>query len=142
MVFIEHRSLEQLEVVNRKIRRLHTHELGRTSEAIADYIGVEEDLRTYVVHAGHYLHDAGDITDGEAWRKLFLVFLTNVVLNLLFLLFDNRLDDNIVDTDELYLIEKLFLSAISDGKHRDHSGNSENDTQCGEQRPNLVGNDS
>ncbi len=64
LVGAEHGSLLHLEVIDFKIGRLDPHKLGRPSQAFANDVRVQDDLRTDPCQAGYIRPNPLNVADG------------------------------------------------------------------------------
>ena len=69
--------------------------------------------------------------------KRFVCFFV-VLVDLAFLLLDDRRDDDVVRAEELHLREDLLLGAVADREHRDHRRDAEQDAERRQARAQLV----
>ena len=75
---------------------------------------------------------------GEARREPLRLLLRVVLVDLAFLLLDDRRDDDVVRAEQLHLLEDLLLGAVADREHRDHRRDAEQDAERREARAQLV----
>ena len=88
--------------------------------------GVDDDL---AARRGNVRYDFGDalaVEIREARREP-LRFLLIVLVDLAFLLFDDRCDDDIIGAEEAHLLENLLFGALADGKHGNDGRDAEED---------------
>jgi hypothetical protein len=89
---------------------------------------LHRDLAAHGIDLRDHGPNSTRVAECEARREA-LLLLVAFVLGFLFLLLDDRLDDEVVRAEQLHLGENLLLGALSDREHRDHRRDAEQNAE-------------